>query len=506
MIYTSKTPLRLTHAHVNRIELTGAQVTANQRAALAKLLSDIDSQIGLSKFTAIYPFIGGTAASHALDVVGGNDITWNGTLTHNAAGTTGDGSTGYGDTGIASDEFSSDDVHLSVYQIGGTPSTNRMAISGVYASGPNNRLAIFSQLASGNVQSCIGQNCAAVIDDGTGLIAAKNDGTSVDLYANGSQIATAAHSASTFTSQTINLMREPAGNQWFDDGTFKFVSIGTSLTDDENGYLYTIVEEFQNTLFRTNNLLPAYVADVESAIGSSIPSADLTAISDLVDAIISIGEDKFEAVYPFYGGNAAAHAIDLMGSFDITWNGTLTHDANGVTPNGSSGYGATGFNTSSSSTKMSLNSTHYCTYFVENPLSGTGIHMGLFDGGLGRFTYFHCSHQTNWQICLNANSIGNLTAPSPGDGCVVYNRELSTHQDIYHRGTRVLNHSENSVALLNREVRLFGRNTGGAGVDSYVNDPTRFWSMGAGLSSAEITTLTNAVNAYQTALGRAVSS
>lgn len=37
------------------------------------------------------------------------------------------------------------------------------------------------------------------------------------------------------------------------------------------------------------------------------------------------------AVWPFYGGNAACHALNLFGDDVITWFGTVTHDANGVT-------------------------------------------------------------------------------------------------------------------------------------------------------------------------------
>ena len=55
-----------------------------------------------SNLTALYPFIGGTAATHSINAKtpGTYNITWKGTLTHSASGVQGDGSTGYGSTGI----------------------------------------------------------------------------------------------------------------------------------------------------------------------------------------------------------------------------------------------------------------------------------------------------------------------------------------------------------------------------------------------------------------------
>lgn len=508
MIETSKTPLRLAQAHFNRMQLAGATASTRQRTALFNMLRDIDSQIGLSKFTSIYPFIGGTAATHALDVLGsGNDITWSGTVTHDAKGSQSNGSTGYGDTGIASSDYSSADAHLSCYVTGGTASTNRMAVAGVYASGPNNRLGLFSQLASANAQGCIGQNCASTASGGEGFYALKNDGTSVDLYLDGSQIATAAHSASTFTSQTINIMRDPGGNTWYDDSVFKFVSIGLALTDTEVSNLNTIVQAYQTALFRDFSRLGTYISSVEAALGSELTTTQTDAITALDTAIGSIGASKFEAVYPYLGGTAACHAIDLMGANDITWTGSATHDANGVTGGGAASgvYGDTGIVPNTSSI-LGQDSTHMSAYVVENPLTGSGVNMGVYDGtrfltlqsfrGVDSIDYYY----------VNSGTFSNPAAESPPDGFHVVNRELSTHQDLYRRGTRDSNGAVTSTGKPQTySIHVFGRNNSGTS-DSQSDDRCGFHSIGAGLTSSEITTLTNAVNAYQTALSRAVSS
>ena len=44
-------------------------------------------------------------------------------------------------------------------------------------------------------------------------------------------------------------------------------------------------------------------------------------------------------VWPFYGGNAASHGINMFGEDDITWYGTVTHNSNGITGNGTDATG-----------------------------------------------------------------------------------------------------------------------------------------------------------------------
>ncbi|MCL5098721.1 MAG: hypothetical protein M1608_14560 [Candidatus Omnitrophica bacterium] len=69
------------------------------------LLNDLNA-IGLDKFHVVYPFIGGTAAAHTLNLMGADHaITWAGSaLVHDEYGVTGNRS-GYGDTGLALNEI-----------------------------------------------------------------------------------------------------------------------------------------------------------------------------------------------------------------------------------------------------------------------------------------------------------------------------------------------------------------------------------------------------------------
>ena len=74
-------------------------------------------------------------------------------------------------------------------------------------------------------------------------------------------------------------------------------------------------------------------------------SAVCTLVTSLKSASLWTGMD---AIYPFVGGNALAHSFNLRNpaKYQITWVGGVTHDSNGITGDGATGYGDTGFNPS----------------------------------------------------------------------------------------------------------------------------------------------------------------
>ena len=88
-----------------------------------------------------------------------------------------------------------------------------------------------------------------------------------------------------------------------------------------------------------------YMARVVEA-GGTTPSVSVQhAVEDLTIIAHSIFGSNAYAVYPLYGGNAASHAINLMGSkYTMVWVDTVTHSSFGITGDGATGYGSTGLN------------------------------------------------------------------------------------------------------------------------------------------------------------------
>lgn len=120
MIISSNPGLQWAQSYLNRLAALASPptITATQRNAVFKLLSDIGATIDSTKFKAIYPFLGGTDTAHALNVVSSSfKITWNGGITHNASGVDGNGSTGYGDLGAAPSQLfsSQNSAHVFAY-------------------------------------------------------------------------------------------------------------------------------------------------------------------------------------------------------------------------------------------------------------------------------------------------------------------------------------------------------------------------------------------------------
>lgn len=79
----------------------GVSLTSTEIFACDTFLKLIKPTISLSNVLAAYPFVGSSATGHSLNLISSSyQITWGGTITHNASGVTGNGSTGFGNTGI----------------------------------------------------------------------------------------------------------------------------------------------------------------------------------------------------------------------------------------------------------------------------------------------------------------------------------------------------------------------------------------------------------------------
>src|SRR6185295_17394845 len=114
-------------------------------------------------------------------------------------------------------------------------------------------------------------------------------------------------------------------------------------------------------------------------------AAQIAALNTLVLAAKTNGWwDKCDLIYPFVGGTAQAHAQNLKSeSFTITWNGAVTHDANGITGDGATGYGDTGY-VPSSSGQVTLNSAHLGIY-RRNAGTNNRVYAGASNAALAAF-------------------------------------------------------------------------------------------------------------------------
>jgi hypothetical protein len=139
---------------INAIEATdaGALSTGQKNAINARILA-LKAQSKWTNMVAYYGYVGGTAASHAINwkTPGTYNITWNGGITHSATGVLFDGTTGYGDTGINDNTV----MNLDTFSIGGysRTSTNNgfmmgiLQTNGVYLADRNSMIVRMHDVA-----------------------------------------------------------------------------------------------------------------------------------------------------------------------------------------------------------------------------------------------------------------------------------------------------------------------------------------------------------------------
>jgi hypothetical protein len=227
------------------------------KQAVDELVLDLKAASIWTKMTAVYPFVGGTSATHAVNLKspGTFDITWGGTVTHDANGITGNGSTGYGNTGITpSTHTTLHDVHLSVYNRTNAGSNNAW---GCASSSAANRLYLTPN-SSGTILAYAyattnGLN-GAVANGGRGFILmTRRSSTDFEGYQNGSSIDTETAGAGG-SRPTLPLYLCAAntdlGTFSYSANNYAFASCGTSLTDAEVASFNTAVEAFQDFLGR----------------------------------------------------------------------------------------------------------------------------------------------------------------------------------------------------------------------------------------------------------------
>ena len=86
-------------------------------SAINTLVVNLKKQGLWTKLQAIYPFVGGTAFTHAYNLINPSqyNLTFGGTITHNSNGIAGNGTDGYYDTGLTTANISQDSNAYMIY-------------------------------------------------------------------------------------------------------------------------------------------------------------------------------------------------------------------------------------------------------------------------------------------------------------------------------------------------------------------------------------------------------
>lgn len=224
---------------------------------------------------------------------------------------------------------------------------------------------------------------------------------------------------------------------------------------------------------------------------------EIDAVSRLVTSARVHGWwNKCDLIYPFVGGTAGAHAQNLKSSsFTITWNGTVTHDADGITGDGLTGFGNTGYIPSTSG-QVALNSASFS--FYRRTLGAAG---GAYLNARGS----SINHQLGatvgaGNITLRTNNAGQAIA-STFLGFVGASRIVST-EAIYHVGGLTVSAS-NSNTVPPVSIYILANNQNGV-TNSFSTANVSGATAGSGLTEAMLSSMASDWQTFQTALGRQV--
>jgi hypothetical protein len=253
-----------------------------------------------------------------------------------------------------------------------------------------------------------------------------------------------------------------------------------------------------------NIILGGGVAPLDPDAVAFLTAAGITdpTITSAIDTLVVDLKDygiwsKMKALYPFVGGTASTHAVDLITLNSGTFNGGFTHDANGITGNGSNAYFNTGKNMNAILNKDSNSIGYYNR--TSNPLndrySGVGTPNWFI---LGKAT--SPDQGTDYWGNSSASLFDNSTNVNR---FIIGNRTSSTAVAIYRNGALTLSGSITSQNIPTNNFYISAVNNGGTPF-LYSNMNYAFWYFSDGLTPTEVADLTTVVLAFQTALSRQV--
>lgn len=241
-------------------------------------------------------------------------------------------------------------------------------------------------------------------------------------------------------------------------------------------------------------------ASAVTANGGTVSSGTMSAVSTFCKSAKASGYwTKLNRINLFAGNQLAAALVPLKvgggGNTDTNVNfvsGDYS-EATGLTSNGTTKYLRTGLIPSAS---LSLNDTHLATYSRAN----TNLHQGvtlIFDLLMQAATMF--SDQYNGST--GSGRVQGAVAAASGFG--VGSRMAATAHAVYLNGSSIATSATSGGSLPTAECYVFALNNAGS-PSNPTTGPCGAYSIGSGLSAADVAAYNTHMQAFQTALGRNV--
>ena len=495
--------------------ITAAAITDSvQVSALNTLVTDLKTYGLWTKMKALYPFVGGSAASHKFNLKDPRDLdaayrlVFNGGWTHTSTGAQPNGTTGYADTKLApSSALSLNSTHVSYYS-----RTNNMLDGidfGVSNAAFTNQLYSYIKAVDGKTYFRINrggttESNIAIADSRLFYMINRNSPTQEVLFTNTTKNifnynSTGLSNYSIFLGST-NLAGTP---NYYGNKESAFVSIGDGLTDTEAANFYTSVQKFQTTLGR--HVGTPYVSDADAIsflmVAGITDSTQAAAINTLVIRMKADGVwTKMKAIYPFVGGTANSHKWnlkdprDLDAAYRLVFYGGMTHTNLGMVSNYTTSYAST--NLTPSTALSSFYSQHVSVYSqtsTATPANNINS-IGEWQDGTRAMVMKvrNLSNVFSWEVGNSGVSVTNNDGRGFYLGSTIANNSIKLYKD----NTNVATNTSTFSGSLPSQVQPIGKNE---------NKTFSFATIGDGLTDTDASNFYTAVQAYQTTLGRQVN-
>lgn len=215
---------------------------------------------------------------------------------------------------------------------------------------------------------------------------------------------------------------------------------------------------------------------------------------------------KMKAVYPMVGGTATTHKFNLKNpadtnaAFRLVFTGGWTHSSTGALPNGTNAYADTFLTTSA----MALNSGHL-SYYSRTNSTILGEEMGALQSAPNSYTDLVINY-SGFGATFRYNDAGGATGTANANtqGFYAGSRTASNLIKLFKNGLSIQSLTSASNTTSSTRTIFIGAVNNLGTPSFYSNRQCAFASIGDGLTDADALAFYNAVQTFQTTLGRQV--
>jgi hypothetical protein len=234
--------------------ITAAAITnPTQQTAINTLVVSLKANGIWSKMKALYPFVGGSAASHKYNLKDPRDLNaayrlvFSGGWTHSSTGALPNGTNAFADTFLNNNVLGQNDNHISGYSR--TNSSTGSTIIASWNSGFGT--SIYPLQFGGFFFNNNSPTQSAILNtDSRGFfLNTRRNATQILSQKNLTQNITL-NASTTHITTSFKISRTGDANAEYSNRELALISIGDGLTDTEATNLYTSVQTFQTTLGR----------------------------------------------------------------------------------------------------------------------------------------------------------------------------------------------------------------------------------------------------------------